>query len=97
MMNLLKFFKRRNEIVLSPEARAKAAQGKVNEAFIMFKQADDTLDEVLRELSEASVEYDKNIASLENKLIVEKQQKQSILDNIEVNKKLRQNLSPFVQ
>lgn len=96
-MKLLSIIRRKRKLILSPEAKFQAAKGKVNEAFIMFQQANDAISEANNELNEAVTQTDKQISSLENSLNTEKQRKQSMLTEIELNKKLAQQLEPFIK
>lgn len=93
----MKFLRRKRKPNLSPEARFEVAKGKVNEAFIMFHQANDAVVEANKELNEAISETNKKIASLSNSLNTEEQRKQSMLSEIEANNKLALQLEPFIK
>lgn len=97
-MNVLKIFRRNSKkMLVSAEARVELARGKVGEAFVMFQQAQDAIDESNNELLQAATEAAANEESFKDKARSEEKIKQRALVEIETNKKLSEQLKPFLQ
>jgi hypothetical protein len=88
---------RKKKIDLDTNALTDAAQGKVSEAFIMFQQAHDALDEAQDQLTEIYLESAKKIDSLKAQLENEKNALQKVKDHVNVNEKLKEQIKPFIQ
>jgi hypothetical protein len=92
----LNIFKRRRNVILDAQAKVEVAEGKVREAFIMFHQAQDAIDESNAELLKAAEEAQKDQEIYETKAQQKAQLKQKALDNVEANKKLSEKLADFL-
>lgn len=89
-------FKRKKKIQLDTQAQIDIAKDKVNEAFIMFQQAHDTVDEANDKLAITIDESNLKIASLTSQLENEQSVKQKAIDQYETNQVLKQQLKPFL-
>ena len=89
-------FKRRRKIELDTHGKIEAAQNKVNEAFIMFQQAHDSLEEANKELKATVEQSDSKVISLNAQLSTEQAARQKALDQHEANEKLKEQLKPFL-
>lgn len=94
----MKLFKRRKKKVdLGTKEHVEIAKQKVNDAFIMFHQAQDAIDESNAKLYLASIKAENEIESLNAQKSNAEKVKQEALDTIEANKKLSEQLKPFLQ
>lgn len=93
---MVKIFRRKKKINLDTHARIEAASLKVNNAFIMFQQAHDALDESNAELNEALTESQKKINSLQGQLENEKAAMAKAVDQQNANEALKNQLKPFL-
>ena len=95
-MKVLRIFRRKSKIVLDAQAKVEAAKGKVNEAFIMFSQANDAIQEANKELLNAAEEAEKDQKSYEAKAYSKAQLKEKALMAVKANNKLSEKLQDFL-
>ena len=96
-MKLFRFFRKRKEEIATPEMQIMDAQTQVNNAFIMFQQAQDSIDEANKKLDCACKEFDKEIESLRSKLEQKEASRQRALDEMKANNGLSEKIAPFVK
>lgn len=94
---LSKIFRRGKKISLSATARVELARNKVTEAFIMFQQAQDAIEESNFELNQAVTMAEQNEIDFLNKANYEKSIKEKAIEELHLNNKLSQQLHPFLQ
>lgn len=92
-----KIFRKGKKISLSATARVELARNKVNEAFIMFQQAQDAIDESNVELNKAVSLAEQNEWSYVEKANAERKVKEKAIEELHLNNKLSQQLQPFLQ
>jgi hypothetical protein len=97
LYEMKKLFKRKKKMNLDTNSLAEAAQNKVSEAFIMFKQAHDAVEEAQQELTNAFQESYRKIDSLKGQLKNEEIARQKVADQFDANQKLKEQLKPFIQ
>jgi vacuolar-type H+-ATPase subunit I/STV1 len=88
--------RRIKNVKLDTQSKVESARKKVNEALIMFSQADDALSEANQELLNTIEDSNRELNSLNAKIKTEEQERQKALDELEANQKLKEQLKPFL-
>lgn len=91
-------FKKKNKVVtISTAEKTELAKQKINEAYILFQEAHDSLNQANEKLKEISDESSKKLMILSSQIEDETIARQNVLDHISANNKLKEQLKPFIK
>ena len=89
-MSVLKFFKRKSKTVnLTNQDKVALAKGRISEAFSMFQDINNELNEVNSELEAVIKEETELVAEIEKN-------REKALDELQMNKGLQEKLKQFI-
>lgn len=96
ILDLIPFRKKKHKLKLTADGKHEVAKTKVTEAFIMFQQAQDALDEANALHNEAAEIAQYEEEQLEIQLLEKRKLKQKALTEIHLNEKLSKKLQDFL-